>query len=191
MGTVTYSMNTSLDGYIAGPDGSFDWTHPDEELHRHFNQRSREAVASVYGRRLYETMLYWETADRDSSLSEWEREFGEVWRATPKYVASRTLESVEGTKTSLIEGELATEVRRLKDEVDGMIEVGGAALAASLIEHDLIDEYEPVVHPVIVGGGTSFLPTLDREQLDLELVETRRFRSGAVLLRHRRTGKRR
>lgn len=184
MGKLIYSMGISADGFIAGPDGDFNWTAPSEELFRFHTDRVRELGAHLCGRRLYETMLYWETADDDFEFEEAGREFAEIWQALPKVVFSTTLESVEGN-ARLASGSVPEEVRRLKDEVDGDLEVGGATLAASCIELDLVDEYRPFVHPVIVGGGTRYFPSR-HESLDLELLETRTFPSGIVYLRYQR-----
>jgi dihydrofolate reductase len=176
MPKLIFTMGVSLDGFIAGPDGTFDWAAPDDELHRFHNERARGLSAHLLGRRLYETMVYWETDD--PSWGDTEREFAEIWRALPKIVFSSTLTTVEGN-TRLATGSVADEVARL----DGDIGVGGAGLAASCIE--LVDEVEPFVYPVIVGGGTPFLPPLDH-RIDLELVETRTFDSRVTYLRYRR-----
>ena len=184
MRKVIYSMNPSLDGYIAGPDGTFDWSAPDEELHRFHNERVRELGAHFLGRRLYETMVYWETADQDPSAPEHMLEFARLWQALPKIVFSNTLETVEGN-TRLATGGIAEEVAALKQQPGGDIAVGGAGLAASFIKLGLIDEYQIFVNPVVVGGGTPFFPALD-EQINLELVETRTFGSRVVYLRYRR-----
>jgi dihydrofolate reductase len=178
MPNVIFSMSSSLDGYIAGPDGDFGWTVPDTELHRFHNERVRGLTAHLLGRRLYETMVYWE--GEDESRGEVEREFAELWRALPKVVFSSTLTTVEGN-TRLATGSPAEELAKL----DGDIGVGGAGLAASLIEQDLVDEFHVFVNPVIVGGGTPFLPALDH-QIDLELVETRTFGSRTTHARYRR-----
>jgi dihydrofolate reductase len=177
---VIYSMTVSLDGYIAGPSGEIDWSAPDEELHRFHNERVREVDVQVLGRRLYETMLYWETADEDPSLGAVGREFAGIWKALPKIVFSSTLESVEGN-ARLARGELADELAGLEGEVA----IGGAGLAAAAAELDLIDVYQPFVSPVILGGGTPFLPPLDR-RIHLELVETRTFASRVQYLHYRR-----
>jgi dihydrofolate reductase len=185
MGKVIYAMGgVSLDGYIADREGRFDWGEPDEELHRFHNERTRELGAELYGRRLYETMRYWETAVEDHELGEVEREFAELWHRIPRVVFSRTLESVSGNARLATAGP-AEELAALRERVDGDIGVGGAGLAASLAELDLIDEYIPIINPVLLGGGTPFFPPLER-QLDLELIETRRFNHGVVLLRYRR-----
>ena len=182
MRKVIYSMNPSLDGYIAGPDGTFDWSTPDEELHQFHNDRVRELGAHFLGRRLYETMVYWETADQDPSAPEHVLEFARIWQALPKIVFSNTLETVEGN-TRLATGGIAEEVAALKQQPGGDIAVGGAGLAASFIKLGLIDEYQLFINPVVVGGGTPFFPALD-EQIDLELVETRTFGSRVVYLRY-------
>jgi len=187
MGKLIYSMGISLDGYIAGPDGTFDWSVPSEELHRFHNERVRELGCHLLGRNLYETMLYWETADQDPELGEVEREFADIWLALPKVVVSTTLEQVEGNARLVRDGVVA-EVERLKAKGGGDIGIGGAGLAATLIEADLIDEFHPFVHPVIVGGGTPFLPDLE-EPLDLELVATRVFGSRVVSMRYQRPGR--
>jgi dihydrofolate reductase len=176
MRKLIYSMSMSLDGYIAGPDGSFDWSVPDEEQHRFHNEQVRELSAHLLGRNLYETMVYWER--EDESRGPVGREFAELWRALPKIVFSTSLQSVEGN-TRLATGSVEEELARL----DGDVAVGGAGLAASCI--DLIDEFGPVVYPAIVGGGTPFLPALDH-RIDLELVETRTFASRVTYLCYRR-----
>jgi dihydrofolate reductase len=183
MSNVIFSMSVSLDGYVAGPDGDFSWSAPDDELHRFHNDRVRELGAHVLGRRLYETMVYWETADRDPSSTETTRDFAAIWQALPKVVVSTTLERVEGN-TRLIRGDVADEVRALKEQTDADIGVGGAGLAASLTEAGLIDEYQVFVNPVAVGGGTPFFPAGQR--VDLQLLDARTLSSQVVYLRYRR-----
>ncbi len=185
MGKLIYSMSTSADGFIAGPDGDINWGAPSEELFRRHLDRVRALGAQIGGRRLYETMLYWETADQEHELSADEREFAEVWKALPKVVFSTTLESAEAN-WRLARDSVPEEVRRLKEQVDGDIGVGGAGLAATCIEHDLIDEYELFVNPVILGGGTPFFPPLEAT-LELELAETRSFTDRVVVLRYQRS----
>jgi dihydrofolate reductase len=184
MRSVTYSMNVSLDGYIAGPDGSFDWTPPDEEVFRFWTDQTRGLAAYVMGRRLYETMLYWETADQNPSLGFDTREWASVWRRLPKVVFSTTLSAVAGN-ARLASGSLVEEVERLRGEPgDGDIGIGGATLAGEAAQLGLIDEFRPVVHPVVVGGGIPFYPQCER-RLDLELIESRTFSSQVVYLRYR------
>ncbi|AJF63675.1 dihydrofolate reductase family protein [Streptomyces vietnamensis] len=184
MRDVTYSMGVSLDGYIVGPDGNFDWTVPDEEVFRFWIDEIRGVDVHLLGRRLYETMLYWETADQDPSLDDSTREWISLWNPLPKVVFSTTLSTVQG-HARLASGNLAEEIERLRAEPgDGDIAIGGATLAAEAAASDLIDEYRTMVHPVLVGGGIPFFPR-DERRVDLELVETRTFGSKVVYLRHR------
>ena len=178
-------MSVSADGFIEGPDGDFSWTEPSEELFRFHTDRVRQLGAHLCGRRLYESMLYWETADQGASLGIDGREFAEIWQELPKVVFSTTLESVEGN-ARLARDSVPEEVRRLKEQVDGDLEVGGAALAADCIGLDLVDEYRLFVYPVIVGGGKPFFPST-HASLELELVETRLFASRVAYLRYERS----
>jgi dihydrofolate reductase len=183
---LIYSMGVSLDGFVAGPGGALDWTAPDEELHRFHNQQMREVGAHLCGRRLYETMVYWETADQeDPSAADYILEFASIWQALPKVVFSKTLESVEGNATLARGdvGEVVDRVRQVAGQKD--IAVGGAGLARSALELGLIDEFRLFVSPILLGGGTPFFPALD-EPIDLELVETRTFGSRVVYIRYRR-----
>ena len=184
MRSVTYSMNVSLDGYIVGPDGDFDWTAPDEEVFRFVTDEIREVGVYLLGRRLYETMLYWENADQDPSLDDSMLEWAAIWKPLPKVVFSTTLSAVQGN-ARLASGGLAEEIERLRAEPgEGDIAIGGATLAAEAAALGLIDEYRAVVYPVRVGGGIPFFPQRER-RVDLELVETRPLGSGVVYLRHR------
>ena len=184
MRSVTYSMGVSLDGYIAGPDGGFDWTAPDEEVFRFVTDEIRQVGVHLLGRRLYETMLYWETADQDPSLDDSMLEWAAIWKALPKVVFSTTLPAVQGN-ARLVAGGLAEEIERLRAEpAQGDIAIGGAALAAEAATLGLIDEYRARVYPVLVGGGIPFFAQRER-RVDLELVETRTFSSKVVYLRYR------
>jgi len=184
MRSVTYSMNVSLDGYIVGPDGNFDWTAPDEDVFRFWIDELREVGVHLMGRRLYETMLYWETAGQDPPLNEAELEWAALWKPLPKVVFSTTLSAVEGV-ARLAAGSLAAEIARLRAEPEERdIAIGGATLAADAAALDLIDEYRAMVYPVLVGGGIPFFPQHERK-VDLELVQTRTYSSGVVYLRHR------
>jgi len=184
MRSVTYSMGASLDGYIVGPDGRFDWTVPDPEVFRFWIDDIREVGVHLMGRRLYETMLYWETADQDQSLDDAELEWAALWKPLPKVVFSTTLSAVQG-KARLASGGLAEEIERLRAEPgQGEIAIGGATLAAEAAALGLIDEYRVMVHPVLVGGGIPYFPRRER-RVDLELVETRTFSSKFVYLRYR------
>jgi dihydrofolate reductase len=181
---VTYSMSASLDGYIVGPDGRFDWTAPDPAVFRFWIEEIRGVAVHLLGRRLYETMLYWETADQDPSIDEAELEWAGLWKPLPKIVFSRTLSSVQGN-ARVLAGGLGAEIERLKAEPgDGEIAIGGATLAAEAAALDLIDEYRVMVYPVLVGGGTPYVAR-DGRRVDLELIETRSFGSGVVYLGYR------
>jgi dihydrofolate reductase len=184
MRPLIYSMAVSLDGYIAGPGGEGGWAAPDAELHRFHNEQARELGLHLLGRRLYEVMTYWETAEeRNPSAPEHELEFARIWKQLPKLVYSKSLEAVEGN-TRLSRGDPVQEVRALREQDGGPIGVGGATLAASLTAHGLIDEYLLFVSPVVLGGGKPFFR--GDTHIDLELLETRTFSSRVVYLRYRR-----
>ncbi len=184
MGAVIYSMSVSLDGFIAGPDGDIGWAAPDQELMRFHVEQTREIGAHLLGRRLYEDMLPWETAEA-TRTGPAELEFARIWKAIPKVVFSTTLEQVRG-QARLAGGDVAGEVARLREAPGGVVSVGGAGLAATLIELDLIDEYRLFVNPVVLGGGTPYFPPLDR-RIELDLLETRTFGSRVTYLRYRRS----
>ena len=184
MRSVTYSMGVSLDGYIVGPDGEFDWTAPAPDVFRFWIDDIREVGVHLLGRRLYETMLYWETADQDPSLDDSMLEWTALWKPLPKVVFSTTLSAVQG-HARLASGGLAQEIERLRAEPgDGDIAIGGATLAAEAAGLGLIDEYRAMVYPVLIGGGIPFFAQRER-RVDLELVETRTFSSNVVYLRYR------
>jgi dihydrofolate reductase len=186
MRSVIYSMNVSLDGYIVGPDGGFDWTAPDKELFRFVTEEIREVGVYLLGRRLYETMLYWETADQDPSLDDSMLAWAALWNPLPKVVFSNTLRTVQGN-ARLASGGVAEEIERLRAEPgEGHIAIGGATLAAQAAGSGLIDEYRVRVCPVLVGGGIPFFDQRER-RVDLELVETRTFDSRVVYLHYRVT----
>jgi dihydrofolate reductase len=184
MRSVTYSMAVSLDGYIVGPDGQFDWGVPDEELARVATDETRQVGVMLLGRKLYETMLYWETVDQDPSLDDSDLEWIAIWKPLPKVVFSTTLPAVQGN-ARLASGGLAEEIERLRAEPgEGDIAIGGATLAAEAAALGLIDEYRARVFPVLVGGGIPFFPQRER-RVDLELLETRTFSSRVVYVRYR------
>jgi dihydrofolate reductase len=184
MRRVTFSMSASLDGYIVGPDGGFNWTAPDPDVFRFWIDEIRGVDVHLLGRRLYETMLYWETAEQDPSLGEAELEWAGLWKPLPKVVFSTTLSAVEGA-ARLASDSPGEEIERLRAEPgDGEIAIGGATLAAEVAALGLIDEYRIIVYPVLVGGGIPYFPR-DERRADLELVETRTFDSGVVYLRYR------
>ncbi len=182
MRKLIYSMGVSLDGFIAGRDEEIDWGAPDEELHRFHNRQTRELGVHLCGRRLYETMLYWETAEENPLAAEHVLEFARIWKALPKIVFSRTLEKVEGNARLLRES-VADEVAKLKEQPGKDLAVGGAGLASTCIKLGLIDEYRLFVSPVVLGGGTPYFPALD-DRINLELVETQTFGSRVVYVRY-------
>ena len=184
MRSVTYSMGASLDGYIVGPDGSFQWTALDPQVFQFHIDEIRGVGVHLLGRKLYETMLYWETAVQDPSLGEAEIEWAALWNPLPKVVFSTTLSAVQG-HARLATGDLAEEIERLRAEPgEGDIAIGGATLAAEAAALDLIDEYRVWVYPVLVGGGIPYFPHRER-RVNLELVETRTLGSTVVYLRYR------
>ncbi len=184
MPKLIYWMSVSLDGFIAGPGGEIDWSAPDAELHSFHNEQMRGIGVELCGRRLYEVMAYWDTADQDPSLPAHELEFARIWQATPKVVFSSTLGAVAGN-ARLAESGVGEEVARLKQQPGGDLAVGGAGLAASCVRLGLIDEYRLFVSPVVLGGGTPYFPSLE-ERIELELLETRTFASRVVYLRYGR-----
>ena len=184
MRSVTYSMNVSLDGYIVGPDGGFDWSVPEDDVFRISIDEIRHVGVHLMGRRLYETMLYWENPEESPSFGDDELEWAALWNPLPKVVFSRTLSAVQGN-ARLASGGLAEEIERLRAEPgEGDIAIGGATLAVQAADLGLIDEYLVRVYPVLVGGGIPFFSRQGRK-VDLELVETRALSSRVVYLRHR------
>jgi dihydrofolate reductase len=183
MRSLIYSMTVSLDGYIAGPDGGIDWSVPDEELFGFHTQQVQETGVQLCGRRLYETMVYWETAE-ESPLAADHVKFAQIWKALPKVVFSTTLESVVGN-TRLASDGVGEEVSRLKEQPGKDIAVGGAGLARACMKLELIDEWRLFVSPVLLGGGTPYFPTLDG-RINMELVEMQTFGSRVVYVRYRR-----
>jgi dihydrofolate reductase len=179
---IIYSMNVSVDGFINDREGAFGWTTPTDEQFGFHLAQIRELGGYLLGRRLYETMLVWET---DPSLRENELRaaFADVWCAIPKVVFSRTLDSVQGN-ARLAKASLGDELAAAHDTTDKDVAVGGAGLAAQAIELGLVDELRMVRHPVVVGGGTPFLPPVT-EDIALELIETRTVGSRVIYERYR------
>src|SRR5262245_49036117 len=178
---LIYSMSPSVDGFIADREGGFNWAAPDEDLLRFHVTQTRELGGFLLGRRLYETMLVWET-DPSMRDSELDVAFADAWCAIPKIVFSRTLESVQGN-ARLAEASLAEEAASALDATDKDVGIGGAGLAAAAIERGLVDELRLFRYPVIVGGGTPFLPPVT-EDVRLDLIETRTFGSRVIYERY-------
>ena len=183
MSRLLFSMGVSVDGFIADREGRFQWTVPSDELFRFHLDRVRELGACLLGRRLYETMIVWET---DPSLQDNEdtTAFAEVWSALPKVVFSRTLDSVQGN-ARLAEGSVAEEVAATLAATDRDVEIGGAGLAGAAFELGLVDELRIFRYPIVVGGGTPFLPPVS-EDVPLEMLETRTFDSHVIYERYGR-----
>jgi dihydrofolate reductase len=178
---LVYSAIASLDGYVVDAEGNFDWAAPDEEVHAFVNELERPIGTYLYGRRMYETMVFWEDAERVAGEPAAMREFSEIWRAADKVVYSRTLESVSSARTRLERDFDPEAVRQMK--AGGDLSVGGAELAAQALHAGLVDEIQLLLTPVVVGGGTRALP--DGLRLSLELLDERRFDSGVVYVRYR------
>jgi dihydrofolate reductase len=180
---LIYSMSVSVDGFIAGRDGDFGWTAPSDELFRFHLEEVGRLGGYLLGRRLYETMLVWET---DPSLRDDEdgSAFADVWCALPKVVFSRTLDSVQGN-ARLAEGSVADEVKAALEATDEDVSIGGAGLAAEAIELGLVDELRMFRYPVLVGGGTPLLPPVT-DDVPLDLIETRMFGSRVIYERYGR-----
>ena len=180
MGKLIYMMNVSLDGFVARPDGSVDWTQVDDELHSWFNEHMRDVSVSLYGRRLYEVMAaYWPTGEDDPSATDAMREFARIWNPMPKIVFSTSLEHVDHN-ARLVRGDVAHVLEDVRHEFDGDLAVAGPNLAGQFVRRGLVDEYRLVVHPVALGAGTPFWPRLDTP-LRLRLVEAHTFSSGVEL----------
>jgi dihydrofolate reductase len=183
MAHLIYTANMSLDGYSEDMDGKFDWTDPSEEVFRFITNLIRADGTHLYGRRMYETMMVWETDPNLAGQSPLLRDFAEVWQAADKIVYSKTLEAVSTRKTQIERNFDPEAIRRLKESVEQNIHIGGAELAAQAFRAGLIDECHLFITPIIVGGGKPALP--DNVRLELELLDERRFGSGAVFLRYR------
>ena len=183
MANLIYVANTSLDGYTEDREGKFDWTEPSEEYFRFISNLVREAGTYLYGRRMYETMMVWETDPNLAAESPLRRDFAEIWQAANKIVYSKTLERVSTRKTQLERSFDPEAIRQLKEAVERDILIGGAELAAHAFRSGLVDECHLFLLPIIVGGGKPCLPNNIR--LDLDLLEERRFVSGTVFLRYR------
>ncbi len=182
MARLIYSAITSLDGYVADEDGNFDWAAPDEEVHRFVNDLERPVGTYLYGRRMYEVMVYWETAHTVAGQPPFIQDFAEIWQAADKIVYSGTLEAVSSAKTRIERKFDPETVRQLKAAAARDLTVGGPELAAQAIGAGLVDEVHLILAPIVVGGGK---PLPDGVRLKLELVSERRFGNGVVYLHYR------
>ena len=183
MAKLIYAGITSLDGYVADQDGNFDWSEPDEDVHTFVNDLQRPIGAYLYGRRMYEVMVYWETAHTLADAPAFVRDFAAVWQAADKVVYSRTLETVSSARTRIERDFDPDTVRQLKEKAGRDLAVAGPDLAAQAIKAGLVDEYHLFVTPIVVGGGKAVLP--GNVRLRLELMDEHRFGNGVVYLRYR------
>jgi dihydrofolate reductase len=183
MAKLIYSAITSLDGYIADEIGNFDWAEPDEQVHRLVNELERPVGTYLYGRRMYEVMVYWETAYTLPDQPPFIQDFAEIWRAADKIVYSKTLENVSSARTRIDREFDPESIRQLKGTAGRDITVGGPDLAAQAIKAGLVDELQLFVAPIVLGGGNPSLP--DAVRVKLELLDERRFGNGVVYLRYR------
>jgi dihydrofolate reductase len=179
---LVYSALASLDGFVEDAEGRFDWAAPDEEVHAFVNDLERPVATHLYGRRMYETMVYWESPANTADQPAVVQEYGEIWRAADKVVYSRTLETVSSARTRIEPEFDPTAVRRLKETTSGDLGIGGAELAAQALEAGLVDEYHLFLVPVVVGAGKRALPDA---RVNLQLLDERRFANGTVYLHYR------
>ena len=183
MAKLIYSAITSLDGYIADEDGNFDWAAPDEEVHTFVNDLERPVGTYLYGRRMYEVMVAWETAHTFADQRPFVQDFAKIWQAADKVVYSRTLAAVSSARTRIERDFDPEAVRQLKASAGRDLSVGGPDLAAQAIRAGLVDEFHLFLTPFVVGGGNQSLP--DNVRVQLELLDERRFGGGVVFLRYR------
>jgi dihydrofolate reductase len=183
MARLIYSAITSLDGYVADADGSFDWAEPDEEVHSFVNDLERPVGTYLYGRRMYETMVPWETTHTLADQPPYIRDFTEIWQAADKLVYSKSLERVSSARTRIERDFDPEAVRRMKMSAERDMSVGGPHLAAQAIKARLVDEYHLFLTPIVVGGGTPSLP--DHARVELDMQGERRFGNGFVYLNYR------
>jgi dihydrofolate reductase len=183
MAKLIYSAIASLDGYVEDEHGGIDWAAPDDEVHAFVNDLERSVAAFLYGRRMYETMVFWETAGTGPDDAAVSRDFAEIWRAAEKIVYSRTLQTVSSARTRIERDFEPDAIRRLVETSEADLTVGGAELAGEAMRAGLVDECQLLVAPIVVGGGKRALP--DGILARLELLDERRFGSGVVYLRYR------
>ena len=182
---LIYSVIESLDGYVADESGNFDWAAPDEEVHRFVNDLERGVGTYLYGRRMYETMVYWETAHELVGEPDVIQDYTRLWQAAEKIVYSKTLEAARSARTRIERDFDPESVRRMKAAAGRDISVGGPHLAAQALRAGLVDELHLLVAPVVIGGGNRSLP--DGVRIKLDLIDQRAFRSGVVHLHYRTT----
>lgn len=183
MRRLAFGMNVSLDGYVAAPGDDLGWGVPSDELFQFWSDRVGATGTALYGRRLWEAMSsHWPTADEQPGATAAHVEYSRRWKAMPKVVFSSSLTAVDGN-ARLVTGDAVAEITRLKSEEGGVLDIGGATLAAAAMRAGLVDEYVLVTHPVLVGRGAPFFTTLEK-WVELSLVETRTFPGGVLLTRY-------
>jgi dihydrofolate reductase len=182
MGKLIYSAITSLDGYVEDTHGKFGWAAPDEEVHAFVNDLERPIATYLYGRRMYDTMAFWETATGREQPPVF-RDYAEIWRATEKIVYSRTLQAASSARTRIERDFSPGAIRELKSASGSDMTIGGSELAGQAIAAGLVDECQLFLSPVVVGGGKRALP--EHVRADLELLNERRFKSGVVYVQYR------
>jgi dihydrofolate reductase len=180
MAKLMFEMMASLDGYTSSPDDNFDWGGVDDTVHQHANDEQRQISLDIYGRRMYEMMVYWETYDGDEPVA---ADFADAWRATEKIAVSKSLGSVSSARTTLLADLDVEGMRKLKAERDGTISISGATIAARFLDAGLVDEVGIYYIPVVVGGGTAMFQ--GKNKLRLERVEERSFGNGVNFMRYR------
>jgi dihydrofolate reductase len=183
MARLIYSAIGSLDGYIADENGDFDWAAPDEEVHAYVNDLERPIGTHLYGRRMYDVMVAWETMDAGPDEPPVIQDYAQIWRAADKTVYSRTLEKATSARTRIVRDFDPEAIRQMKANAERDISVGGPELAAQALKSGLVDEIHLFLTPIIIGGGTQALP--DHVRLKLALLDERRFSSGVVHLHYR------
>jgi dihydrofolate reductase len=183
MAKLVYSAIASLDGYVADETGNFGWAAPDEEVHTFVNDRERPIGTYLYGRRMYEVMRFWETAEAAADQPPFVQDYAKIWRAADKIVYSKTLDTVSSAKTRLERDFEPESVRQMKSAAGRDISVGGPELAAQALKAELVDELQLFLVPIMVAGGKAALPK--KVRLKLELLDERRFGNGVVYLRYR------
>ena len=185
MGKLRFGMGLiTLDGYVKDRQGSFDFGHVSEELHRHAQHEEEETSLAIYGRNMFETMSVWDKMFEDPSVGQFERDFSNVWRRQQKIVVSRTLSSVATTNTRLVRELTADEIKKLKAETEKTISISGPTLAATYLKQGLVDEVSWYYAPVVVGGGSPMFSDVSA-MLRFELVEEQRLENGAIFVRYR------
>lgn len=183
MAKLIYSMIASLDGYVADENGNFDWAAPDEEVHTFVNELERPIGTYLYGRRMYDTMVYWEAVPDLAGEPPVVQDFAAIWQAADKIVYSKSLEAASSARTRIEHAFDPEAIRQMKAAAERDISVGGPDLAAQALRAGLVDELQLFLVPIVVGGGTAALP--DHVRLNLELLDERRFGTGVVYLRYR------